>query len=369
MPPWVPAAWGPAVRMSIAALGVGLGLQYALGVVAVVVQLLTGSGVDWGASLRAPLTVFLSMHGPVEGLGLWATGFGWLLVAFWVAGRRQRAAGSGGLGAGSLLALRAAVLYVIPVLILAIVLSPEVLPIDLTTGIAGAFADPSAYAGWQPWMTLPLGGLAALAAAFVSVTGAGAGAAIAGRLPPAISAGLAGAKSVVVWTVCGTAAVVTVGTFVDVVADGLDIRLAAAFLLTLLLAAVGWGGVDVGVAFTVFAMRFFAGDAAVVLGRRPVWVFVCVAVVAAAFLRGGIRAARTLGPAPRRETLTAGAAAGVLTAVVLLVGAAMSTGTAGSMAGPAFGLGLLWSAVAIVGSQMAGNASPAGADAPPPLAE
>ena len=36
--------------------------------------------------------------------------------------------------------------------------------------------------------------------------------------------------------------------------------------------------------------------------------------------------------------------------MVLLVGAAMSTGTAGSMAGPAFGLGLLWSAVAIVGN-------------------
>jgi len=91
------------------------------------------------------------------------------------------------------------------------------------------------------------------------------------------------------------------------------------------------------------------GDGLVVLGDRPAWVFVCVAIVALAYARGGYRAAQVRGAAPLAQTVLAAASAGVLAAFVFLIAAGLGTGTAPGLAGPAFGLGLLWSAVAVLG--------------------
>jgi len=139
LPSWLPAAWLPAGRIGLTALAIGLAAQYALGAVMVLIQMLSGIGVDWGASLRAPLTVFLSLHGPVDGLGLWATGTGWILLAFWLAGRHLRA-GSGrpaSLQPALVLAARSAFVYMVPVLVLALLFNPEQLPIDTEDGARG----------------------------------------------------------------------------------------------------------------------------------------------------------------------------------------------------------------------------------------
>ncbi|MCB2223803.1 MAG: hypothetical protein KQH83_06465 [Actinobacteria bacterium] len=369
-PPWVPAAWAPALRMALVALAVGLGGQYVLGVAVVGVQTLSGAGVDWGATLRAPLDVFLALHGPVEGLGLWATGTGWILAAFWVAGRKERVAGGRGLRAGAVLALQAAAAYAVPVTVLALLVSPEALPITVTAGgtaplVAGSFVDPAAFGAWQPWSAALLGGGAAAAAAFLSITGAGAASAVAGRLPAPLSAGLVGARSLLGAAVPAAAGVVAVGTVVEGLRAGLDPMLAVAFALTVLLAVAAWGGVDVGVAFLVFGMRFFVGDGGVVLAGRPAWVYACVAVVGFGFARGGLAAARALGPASRNETLLAGAAAGVVGAAALSFAAALAPGSSGSLAGPALGLGLAWTALSVAAAAAATGRRGARA-APPP---
>jgi len=351
LPSWLPAAWLPAGRIGLTALAIGLAAQYAFGAVMVLIQMLSGIGVDWGASLRAPLTVFLSLHGPVDGLGLWATGTGWILLAFWLAGRHLRA-GSGrpaSLQPALVLAARSAFVYMVPVLVLALLFNPEQLPIDLTVGVAGAFFDPTAYGGWSPWLVATLGLLAALFGAVFSIAGAGALPVITRRLPPAVTAGLVGARALLSTAIPGVLGVVVIGVFVEVMIDGVGLALGAAYLLTLLLAAVAWGGLDVSVAFIVFAMRFFGGDGLVVLGDRPAWVFVCVAIVALAYARGGYRAAQVRGAAPLAQTVLAAASAGVLAAFVFLIAAGLGTGTAPGLAGPAFGLGLLWSAVAVLG--------------------
>ena len=152
------AAWSPALRLGLGALGIGLGIQYVFGIVMILIQVLTGAGVDWGATIRAPLTVFLSLHGPVEGLGLWASGCGWVIAAFWLAGRSQRE-GAGETSPRSAIALAAqsALVYTIPVLVLALLFEPEALPVDLTVGVAGAFFDPAAYSGWVPGLVATLG--------------------------------------------------------------------------------------------------------------------------------------------------------------------------------------------------------------------
>ncbi|MCJ7725806.1 MAG: hypothetical protein MUP76_05390 [Acidimicrobiia bacterium] len=363
-------AWLPAVRLGWGALGIGLAIQYGFGVVIGLIQALSGAGIDWGATLRAPLTVFLSLHGPVGGLGLWATGVGWIALSFWLAGRGPGTERAVSWSARLVMALQSAVVYIVPVLLVAIAVDPEALPVDLTVGVAGAFFDPAAYGAWNPWAVATLGSLAALVGASASVLGrrglSGAGA----RMPGPVLAGFAGMRVLLATAIPAVLAVVVVGVFIEVMAGGLGIALGAAYLLTLLLAAFAWGGLDVGVAFMVFSMRFFGGDGFVVLGERPAWVFVCIAVVAVAYLRGGYRAARETGPATIGRAALAAAVAGVMTAFVLMIGAALNTGTVPDLAGPAFGLGLLWSAVAVAGGLWQAGFRPrlGGASPPPPSA-
>ncbi|MBU1493391.1 MAG: zinc ribbon domain-containing protein [Actinobacteria bacterium] len=346
----LPTSWLPGLRFGGSALAIGLAAQYALGAVMAIIQMLTGAGVDWGATLRAPLTVFLALHGPVEGLGLWATGVGWVVLAFWLAGRHlRRRPGQPASPSGVVLAAQAALVYTVAVLVLALLFDPEALPIDMTVYVAGVLVDPAAYGGWSPWLVATLGALTALLGAAISVMGGAAGAAAARRLPAAITAGWAGTRALLATVVPGVLGVVVIGALLEVIAGGAGIALGAAYLLTLLLAAVAWGGLNVGVAFTVFSMRFFLGDGFVLLRGRPGWVLACIGIVAAAYLRGGYRAARERGPAPVGQIVTASAAAGAMAAVLFMIGAALGTGTAPDLAGPALGLGLLWSLVAVVG--------------------
>jgi len=368
------ASWNPALRLGLGALGIGLGIQYVFGIVMVLIQVLTGAGVDWGATIRAPLTVFLSLHGPIEGLGLWASGCGWVIAAFWLAGRSQReGAGETSLRSAIVLAAQSALIYTVPVLVLALLFEPEALPVDLTVGVAGAFFDPVAYGGWAPGLVATLGALTAMVGAIAAVLGTRRIPALTTSLPAVFRSGLVGARSLLAIALPGVALVVIVGAFVEVATGGLGLMLGGAYLLTLLLAAGMWGGLDVGVAFGVFAMRFFIGDEFVLLGTRPAWLFACVAVVALAYLRGGRQAALAHGPGTRSEIALTGAVTGGITAVVLLTGASLATGTAGSLAGPAFGLGLLWSVVAVVGALSVATDSTAPAPpeqqpAPPPSA-
>ncbi len=347
----VPSAWLPAARIGLAAVAIGLGIQYALGAVMVLIQVLSGAGVDWGATLRAPLTVFLSLHGPVDGLGVWATGVGWVVLGFWLAGRRVRAhAGSPApLAPALVVAVQSALIYTIPVLVLALVFEPEALPIDLTVYVAGSFFDPAAYGGWSPWLVATLGLLAALAGAVVSVAGPPVGSALRRRLPGALSAGWAGTRTLLGTAIPGVLGVVVIGAVVETVADGAGLTLGAAYLATLLLAAVAWGGLNVGAAFVVFSMRFFGGDGSVLLRGRPGWVFACIGIVVVAYLRGGYRAARECGPAPVGRIALAAASSGGLAAILLAIMTVLDTPTAPELAGPALGLGLLWSVVAVLG--------------------
>lgn len=346
-----PSAWVLPARLGLSALGLGLAAQYALGTVLVLIQWLTGAGVDWGATLRAPLTVFLSLHGPVENLGLWATGVGWVLMAFWWAGRHQRRStdGSASWKSGLVLAAQTALVYTAPVVVLALFFDPEALPIVLRVDVAGVFVEPAAYGGWNPWLVVPLGLLVSLLGAGLAMNGFRVLAPLTARLPRTVTAGMAGARSLLSIALPAVLGVVVIGVFVKAMVAGTGMQLGLAYLLTLLLAAGAWGGLNVSVAFIVFSMRFFGGDGWVVQGERPAWLLVCVAIIALAYLWGGYRAARSLGPAPVGETVLAAGIAGVLVAVGLLIGALLGTGTAPGLAGPAFGLGLLWSALAVAG--------------------
>ena len=250
-----------------------------------------------------------------------------------------------------MLVVQSAVVYTAPVLLLALLFEPEALPIDLTIGIAGAFFDPAAYGGWSPGLVATLGLLTALIGSGVAVVGVRRIPALIDRIPSVVSSGFVGARSLLAMAVPGVGGVVIVGVCVEVLTDGLGWALGAAYLLTVCL--LPGCGVDSMWALPSWCSRCASssGTTTCCLRDRPDVVV---------RLRGGDRcgvsrgvAARrpgSTGSAPRAETVLVGATAGGIAAIGLLIGATLTTGAAGSLAGPAFGLGLLWSAVAVLGA-------------------
>lgn len=358
VPKWLAEDWAPAVTFAAGALIAGLVLQYLTGILMVLIQVLVGDGVAWGATLKAPAVQFLALHGPMEGIGLWVTGLAWLGLAFWISARtfapEESIGGETMPRRRGLFLVKAAITYIVPVGIAVAIVDPTSYPVPLSVGIAGAFGQPSA-AGWNVAETFTLGLVAALLLSTL-VLARRTGTSPAGFLglhvpetPRWTAAAFAGARRAVLLAYGLLLALVVIGTLAEALGEDAGFRLWLAFALVVLLAAVLWAALDVATVLMVYAMRFFAGDELVAVGGKPGWIYFGIAIVAAAFFVGGLRGAERYGAVTPQQAVFAGALVGPAVGVVVFVFTWFAIGAGGEITGPGLLLPVLWSPVSALG--------------------
>jgi hypothetical protein len=365
LPKWFAEDWAPAAQFAFGALVIGLVLQYLVGVVLVLIQVLIGDGIDWGATLKAPPTQFLSLHGPLEGVGLWAMAMLWLGAAFWLSARvfaPEDAVGKDAPGTRwAAFTAKTSVAYAVPVGIAVGIVDPTTYPVPLPVDIVAAFGQPAAAADWNLAETFTLGIVAALILVSVVLArrvGTTPVDLFGGRMPEMprwLSAAAAGARRTVLIALPLLLLLAVVGMSVDALGEDLELEIWLAFTLAVLLSAVLWAGLDVATTLMVFSMRFFLGDDVVVAGGKPGWIYVGIGIVVVAFIAGGMRAAQRYGPAGPEEAVMAGALVGPLVGLIVFVLTWFTIGSGSEITGPGLLLPVLWSAAGALGGFLHAN--------------
>lgn len=365
VPRWLAEDWVPAAVFAVGALVIGLVLQYLVGVVLLLIQWAIGDGIDWGATFKTPAVQFLALHGPIGGIGLWATGMAWLAAAFWLSGRAAAPEEAIGEEAPprrwAAFVAKTAVVYAIPVGIAVAFVDPTAYPAPLPVDVVGAFGQPATAADWNLAETFTLGIVAALLLAAVVVArrvGTTPLGLVGLRIPTRsrlLSAAFAGARRTALWGLAMLAILVVVGVLFEALADDLEFRIWLAFGLTVLLSSVLWAGLDVATIVMVFSMRLFLGDDLVAAGGKPGWVYVGIGIVAVAFVAGGMRSAERYRATTPEQALLAGVLVGPLTGLVVFVLTWFAIGTVSEITGPGLLLPLLWSAAAATGGFLYAN--------------
>lgn len=369
VPRWLAADWLAAAGMAVLALGIGVAIQILLGFLVVFAQVCwEGAGVDWGATMRGAITVFLSLHGPVDQMGLWLTGILWIWVAFRLGGLLlgpERALSEAPAPRRAAFVGKVALLYMIPVTILTAVLDPVDMPLparDLwNTGLWSSLQG-TGFGRWNVAAGFFLGLAAVLAVgAFVLARRARSGLlsyfglGLRFEWPAFLSGAWAGARRVMAVALPATLVLMVVGAFLELAGNDLSFRAWMAFALMVLYAAVLLAGIDVAVIYFLLSMRFFLGDEVVYMSGRPAWMFVGVAIAVAAFAVGGYQAAKRSRPATAGQAALAGLLVGPFVGVVVFVASWFVGGIGEAIAGPALGLPFLWSLASAAGGLIYAN--------------
>lgn len=350
LPDWMGEGWDAAVRLAGSALVIGLAIQIALGVVILVlIQLVGGFDVDWGGTFRAPFDMFIAFHGPVENLGLWLTSITWIAVAFWAVKRLGRMPEVEG-NVWSF-AWKAALVYAIPMTILAAVVEPQAFSLP-ATGVFGTFSGVPTNWDWAPTFFLA-GGVAAAASAVLVARSRPGGVLSLLRiesieLPPMIPAAWQGALRTLMVGFPALLGLLLIGSIIEFLDVDPAFKDVLVFLLSLLLLAIVWAGIDAAFAFLILSMQFLGGNG-LGAGTEPFWMWGGVVIAAAAFGMGGHRAAQRLGPDKPETAIGVGALVGPIVGVLLFFMSLAATGVGQPLGGLAFGLPLLWAAASAVG--------------------
>jgi hypothetical protein len=310
--------------------------------------------IDWGQFLQIPVQMMLAMHGAVEGTGTWLTGIAWIAGSLFVTRaviRNEpfaRANGSNVWASVTLRAVKVALVYAGIIIVGLAIFDPSY------TGYQEFFNPSTTSVRWNAaagfFFTLLIVGLAA-AGILTSlrrgpVRGEGG----------VWSAGLSGTLRILLVGVGGVFAFFLIAGLLDLISNTDDFfAQVVGGLLILLVGALAWTGIDVGMFFTVEAMRFFSDESIITrndvfgTGGSEGWFLVATLIVAAAFALGGYRAARLSGSRQLTKMLQAAGIAGGGVAVTFLVATAIVGDTLPNM-GAGIGLSILWTAVAAGGA-------------------
>lgn len=365
VPAWIAADWASATFLAVGAIVIGFALQYLSAVLLALLQVALDVEIDWPNTLRAPVDLFTAFHGPIENVGLWATSMLWIVVGFLLMGgvvRPERTVPEDAEGSRwAALIAKTAVIYVIPITVLAALLDPEPLPTDPSVGIAGALPGDLGVE-WNVATTFFLGLVAAiLAVAMVFVRRTGRSLLVLlgiGRgfdTPRWLAAAWSGGRRVVLISLPALLALLVVGTLLEALNDDVGAGLWFALLLSLLLSAVIWAGLDVSLVFALMSMRFFIGDGEDFVDGLPAWMWIGAGIVAIAFVLGGLRAAERFDASTAAAALGVGLLVGPVVGCVLFAISWFAIGTGEVIIGPAIGLPLLWSAASGIGGLLYAN--------------
>ena len=364
VPGWLGRDWGHAINLALGALIFGLALHFAFAGVLVLAQVIAEAPVDWGQTFRSPLTTFIASHGAIDQIGLWLTGTFWIWLSFRLSVRYVGTEPSEGLRPlrKGLLVDKAALVYAIPITVLAALLDPGTAPVDLSTGFGGTFADP-ARARWSVAAVFFLGFVVAgfsLLHALARASGTSmlgfVGVSRGFTWPPLITAAAAGARRAFLFAIPALLVLLVVGTGLELISDDAGFRVIGALILVVLYSAVLLSGLDVAMVFGVFSMRFFGGTDVVAYGTRPGWMWVGVGFIALGFIIGGYRAAEHLGSPAAGRSVLAGLLVGPAVGAVLLVAGLLAIGFPDeALGGTGFGLALAWSLASAAGGALYAN--------------
>jgi len=375
IPQWLAEDWFAAVALAGLALVIGFALQYLVSLLVVFVQASAeGVNVLWGQTLKAPPTMFLAFHGPLEDVGLWLTGVLWIWLGFALAGRfltPERLLATAKPSRRATFVAKVGLVYIVPITVLAAVLEPgQRLPDSVGfvnsqfgTVLLPGFRDPAGIE-WNVAVAFFLGLVAALVTVGI-VMARRSGRSVLGYFgvshefswPPIFGAAWAGARRVVKIALPLLLGLMVLGTVLEIAGDDYSFRNWLAIVLFLLFAAVLMTGADVGVVYFVFAMRFFLGDDFVAYDGRPAWMYVGIGIVILAFLLGGYRAAQRREAQSPGQAAVAGLLVGPLVGVIVFVASWFVIGLPNleEIVGPGLGLPFLWSLVAAVGGLIYAN--------------
>jgi hypothetical protein len=378
VPQWLAEDWFAAVALAGLALVIGFVLQYLVFLLVIFVQASAeGMNVLWAETLKAPVTMFLAFHGPLEDVGLWLTSVLWIWFGFALAGRfltPERLLATAKPSRRATFAAKVALVYIIPITVLAAIFEPgQALPsgVSYIDGQFGGMLLPGFYdpAGlpWNVAVAFFLGLIAALVTAGIVMarrTGFGVlkyyGVGREFSWPPIIGAAWAGARRVVKIALPLLLGLMVLGTILEIAGDDYSFRNWLAIVLFLLFGGVLITGADVGVVYFIFTMRFFLGDDFVVYDGRPAWMFVGVGIVILAFMLGGYRAAQRLQAQSPGQAALAGLLVGPFVGVIIFVASWLVIGViyGGEViefVGPGLGLPFLWSLMGAVGGLFYAN--------------
>jgi hypothetical protein len=366
VPQWLAEDWFAAVALAGLALVIGFVLQYLVFLLVIFVQASAeGMNVLWAETLKAPVTMFLAFHGPLEDVGLWLTSVLWIWFGFALAGRfltPERLLATAKPSRRATFVAKVALVYIIPITVLVAVLEPQPIPIGYGTYLWPGFRDP-AVVPWNVAVAFFLGLIAALATAGIVMarrTGFSVlkyyGMSREFSWPPVFGAAWAGAWRAVKVALPLLLLLMVLGTVLEITGQDLKFRTWLAFVLFLLFAAVLMTGADAGVIYFIFTMRFFLGDDIVVYNGRPAWMFVGVGIVILAFILGGYRAAQRRQAQSPGQAALAGLLVGPLVGVIIFVASWLVIGLPGEeIVGPGLGLPFLWSLMGAVGGLFYAN--------------
>jgi hypothetical protein len=360
VPNWLGRDWRTAFRFGGAALVTGVAIQYAILLLLVLAHAVAGFDITWDNQLdRVPVHVFLSLHGPLGGVGLWATGIAWISIAFYAGGRLARPERSMPDDAPRwrrlALPLKTAVVYMVPVAVLIAVLEPtDYLDWLFPMGFIG---EAIGNTDWNLAAGIALGLFVSfIAASWVmahrsAISLSGLYGVTEKEAPAWLGAAWAGAKRTLLIGVPLVLAFFVIGELIDILGDDLEFRVWLGLVLAVAAGTVLWIGIDVGVVFLIMTMRFFLGDDTVVAGGRPGWMWAAVAIVVVAFVFGGMRAAARYEASSAPGALAVGMLAGAFVGVALFVLSwfALNPFPDEVITGPALGLPILWSVASGIG--------------------
>lgn len=377
LPTWFTSGWRAPAELALAAVVIGVAIQYAIGIIfglGVVIGLSPGYVIPWGELVRYPLFVWLSFHNAVSGKPVLVTGYLWIALSFVLAARLV--AGELRYSDEDLLprriwvlvgAAKASVIYALVVVVAAGV---------ATSLVTTTISIPSGGTSFG----IPLGGLANFAAlgganlvpaifvslflgfavALVSISrrcGADLEELVGVRLPTMpfredLRASYVGARRGLLVAGVGMLAFFFATNVLDLgsASPGLSAQDWLAATLVTAATMVLWAGVDVGLGAFILSLRFFAGSHGLEPTGKPVWVYAAMVITVAAFLVAGyVAAQRARRPDGYRSALV-GLWVGAWVSAACLVFSLFHAGSAGgSFVATALFLPLIWAVLAAVG--------------------
>ena len=356
VPEWLTADWGAAAKWAgAAALAAIIGHFIVLVVLFLGTSIINGfdlSYMDWGAFLQTPVQVMLAMHGAVQEMGTWLTGIAWIAGSLFITKRViasdqfARVGNANPWATISMRAFKVALIYAGIIIVGLIVFKPATVVGDVEF-FASYSPKWNAAAGF--FVTLLVVSLAA-AAILMSLRHAPGGPR---RDWGVWAAGFRGTLRILLVGMGGIFLFFLVAGLLVTISDAQDFFAeVVGGLLILLVAALAWTGIDVGLFFMAEAMRFFSGDVSNDVfgaGSKQGWFLVATLIVAVAFAVGGYRAARLTGSRQLSKMLQAAGIAGGGVALTYLVATVLVGQTLPNM-GAGIGLSILWTVVAAGGA-------------------
>jgi hypothetical protein len=357
VPEWLTADWGYAAKWALTAALAALIAHYIVLVVLYLgLNVLSGfdlGQVDWGAFLQIPIQMMLAMHGAVEGSGTWLTGIAWIAGSLYITRRVVGADTSARAEVTAnpwvtvaLRAVKVGLVYACVIIVGVLVFDPEYVgyqafytPTRLAWNAAGGF-----------FLTLLIVSVST-SVILLSLRRRGHS-----SESTIWAAGFRGTLRILFVGAGGIFTFFLLAGILELITNSDDFfKQVFGGLLILLVGALAWTGIDVGLFFMVEAMRFFTNDAVITghdvfgTGGSEGWFLVATLIVAVAFALGGYRAARLTNSREIPKMAQAAAVAGGGIALVYLLATVVVGDTLTNLSA-GIGLSILWTAVAIGGA-------------------